>query len=136
MSGNGSEPRNERRAATTDVSAFAIGARRLQLIVMPSFEPAQAWEVRQLDTKWSLFRCKVVIQAPEIVLLGYDPISAVDAMLASYFQRLTALSLPLLQTWIRWGAPTGRSRRSPYSARSLRKGAFNGGRSHHRTGNP
>jgi hypothetical protein len=52
------------RPATADVHARGIGFRRLQLIVCPCFAEARAWEVRQLQSEWSLFRSEVVSEVP------------------------------------------------------------------------
>jgi len=85
----------EPRLAIQDVHAPGIGARRLQLIVCPSFEKGQAWEARQREDEWSLFRSELVADWPDVQLLGYDRLSIASAALASLFARVTSLTLPL-----------------------------------------
>jgi len=51
---------SEPRLAICDIHASGIGIRRLQIIVCPSFDPHQAWEVRQCENEWFLFRSEVV----------------------------------------------------------------------------
>lgn len=86
--------RSETRAAICDVRARGIGHRRLQLIVCPSFEDGQAWEIRQ-QVEWRLFRSEVVDPWPNVQLIGYDPISIDPALLSSFFKRAVSLSLPI-----------------------------------------
>src|SRR5207237_9393550 len=87
--------RTEPRPATRDVFAFGIGFLRMQLIVCPSFESALAWEVREGPSGWQLFRPRVVQPWPEVHLLGYDAVPFPSERLASYFDSVTALSLPI-----------------------------------------
>jgi hypothetical protein len=85
----------EPRLAIHEVQARGIGARRLQLIVLPSFEEPLAFEVRQQVDEWQLFRSQVVESWPTLRLVGYDRLEMKSATLESYFARITALSLPL-----------------------------------------
>lgn len=87
--------RTEARPASRDVSAGGIGHLRMQLIVCPAFEESQAWEVRQGQDDWWLFRPRVVKSWPDVQLIGYDPVPFDTAVLASFFCRVTELSLPI-----------------------------------------
>ncbi len=51
--------RTQPRSAYADAHARGIGLRRLQLLVLPSFEPASVWEVRQ-GREWQLVRPRVI----------------------------------------------------------------------------
>jgi hypothetical protein len=86
--------RTEVRPVTCDVSARGIGIRRLQLIVRPSFDEPRVWEVRE-GQEWSLHHPRVIESAPELRVVGYDAVPFPSAQLASYFERLSALTLPL-----------------------------------------
>ena len=84
------------RLAMDDVTAVGIGPRRLQLIVCPSFNEGLAWEVRQQESKWSLFRSRVVSPWPAVQLAGYDPVPIESSVLSSLFDRVVALRVPVL----------------------------------------
>ena len=83
------------RPATADVVAPCIGMRRLQLVVCPPFSEAAAWEVRQLEQQWTLYRSRVVARRPDVHLLGYDPVRIGPEVLSSFFTRVTELTLPI-----------------------------------------
>jgi hypothetical protein len=87
--------RTESRMATSDVVARGFGARRLQLIVCPSFSKSMAWEVRQRQEDWGLFRAEGIAPWPSIQLIGYDPVPIKPAVLSSFFARIIGLSLPI-----------------------------------------
>jgi len=87
--------RTDPRYAVDDVFAPGIGLRRLQLIVRPSFDPSSAWEIRQLDADWSLFKSSVVPDTEPIQLVGYDVVPFDPMQLSSYFNTIVSLSLPL-----------------------------------------
>lgn len=86
--------RTEPRLAIQNVHARGIGRRRLQLLVLPSFQEGMAWEVREAED-WRLARSQVVETLPEVMLLGYEQIPFVSAELARYFERTASLTLPL-----------------------------------------
>ena len=86
--------RTEPRPAHCDVHARGIGMRRMQLIVAPSFEEGSVWEVRQ-GREWQLIRPRVVGTQPGLLLVGHDVVPFSSASLAAYFERVTALTLPL-----------------------------------------
>jgi hypothetical protein len=87
--------RTEVRLAIDDIHARGIGVRRIQLIRCPSFEPSQAYEVRQGGDEWRLYGSDVVEAWPHLKLTGYDQISIPSELLAAFFSRLTTISLPL-----------------------------------------
>ena len=87
--------RTETRPAVSDVVAPGIGLRRMQLVVCPSFCEASAWEVRQLQGDWSLFRSQVVTPWPNLMLRGYERLSIDSATLSEFFARIIKLSLPI-----------------------------------------
>jgi hypothetical protein len=87
--------RNEPRRAVDDVYARGIGIRRLQLLFLPSFADAVALEMRQAGTEWRLFSSRVSEPWPPLSLVGYDQVPFASDKLATYFARVTALSLPL-----------------------------------------
>lgn len=84
----------EPRPARCDVHARGIGLLRLQLIVAHSFEKTSVWEVRQ-GTEWQLIRPHVIANDPELILVGHEVIPFASSVLAAYFERLAALTLPL-----------------------------------------
>jgi hypothetical protein len=87
--------RAKARPAAADVSIPGTGWRRLQLI--DGVEPSEgvAWEVRQKDDRWLLFLSQVTGGTPEVLLVGYEPIPFDSAALASYYDRVATLTLPL-----------------------------------------
>jgi len=87
--------RTEDRPATCDVSAPGIGARRLQLIVCPSFSKWHAWEVRSRQTDWWLFRSKIITPWPDVRLVGYDPLPIDSEVLSSFYSRIVGLTLSI-----------------------------------------
>src|SRR5258708_6460756 len=87
--------RSSARPAVCDVHAPGIGHRRLQLIVCPSFEEGQAWEIRQLEKEWSLYRSEVVESWPNVQLIDDRRIPIEPGVLSSFFSRVIALSLPI-----------------------------------------
>lgn len=72
---------------------MSIGSLRLQLIVLPSFEEPRAWEIRQKQQHWGLFRSRVIESGSQ--LIGCDPVSFDTLRLQEFFRRITTLSLPL-----------------------------------------
>jgi hypothetical protein len=86
--------RTEPRPANCDVHVRGIGLRRLPLIVAPSFEEVSVWEVRQ-DREWQLIRPRVFATEPELLLVGHEEVPFASSVLAAYFERVTALTLPL-----------------------------------------
>ena len=87
--------RTEARNAVDDICARGIGHRRLQLIVAPSFEKGCAWEIRQLEDKWTLFRSEVLGEGTPIALRGYELISVEGSTLHRQFRKAISLSFPL-----------------------------------------
>ena len=76
--------------------AFASGHPRIQLVSLPSFSQPQFWEVCQLKSEWVLYSSAVINPARSaLTLQGYEPVSFSGDKLKSYFERLTALTLPL-----------------------------------------
>lgn len=92
--------RTQPRPAQSDPHARGIGVRRLQLIVAPSFESASVWDVRQLwnaqrEHEWQLIRPRVVETEPAIIVVGHDVVPLPSSTVAAYFERVTALTVPL-----------------------------------------
>lgn len=87
--------RNEPRLAIDDVHARGIGMRRLQLLCLPSFDESLAFEVRQASSEWRLYSSRIAESWPTLRLTGYDHIQIDSETLATFFSRVTALSLPL-----------------------------------------
>jgi hypothetical protein len=89
--------REETRLAIEDVHARGIGARRLQLLFLPSFEwkESVAFEIRCAGDEWRLFRSRVVEPFFAVRLLGYDQIRFESAKLAEFFQLACSLSIPI-----------------------------------------
>jgi hypothetical protein len=81
------------RPAACDLDMPGIGERRLQLIVCSTFEhdEKRAWEIRQLEEAWWLFRSEVVESWPNVRLIDYRPIPVEPALLSTFFTRVTAL---------------------------------------------
>jgi len=87
--------RTEVRPVDAAVSGPGIGVRRLQLIVLPSLQKGQGWEVRQQAETWSLYRSEAVQKRLSATLVGYDLLTVDGAALKTLFQRVTTISLPL-----------------------------------------
>jgi hypothetical protein len=85
----------EPRPATRDVVARGIGHLRMQLLVLPSFEEASAWEVRYQAAGWRLFSPRVFKGSAGVELLGYDAVDFPAEKLEDYFKRVVRLSFPL-----------------------------------------
>jgi hypothetical protein len=98
--------RVEPRPARCDVHARGIGARRLQLIVAPSFGTVSAWEVRQCE-EWQLIHPHVFATDPELMLVGHEVVPFDSFKLAAYFERLAALTLPLRPDLSGYGGADG-----------------------------
>jgi hypothetical protein len=101
------EVRTRERLATNDVHVRGIGSRRLQLIVFPSFAESRAWEVRQLQKDWKLYRSRVIGDWPSVKLRGYDPLPIDPVVLSSFFSRVVSLSLPIAPDLSGWGGLDG-----------------------------
>lgn len=86
--------RTEPRPVHQDAHACGIGMRRLQLIVAPSFEEVSVWEVRQA-CEWQLIRPRVVKREPALLVVGHDVVPFASSSLATYFERVSSISLPL-----------------------------------------
>lgn len=99
--------RTQPRPAHSDAYARGIGVRRLQLIVVPSFEPATVWDVRQQGHEWQLIRPRVVATEPTMLVVGHDAVPLPSATLAAYFDRVTALTLPLRPDLSGYGGADG-----------------------------
>jgi len=63
---NWQRAQSEARPVACDVQADGIGLRRLQLVVCPSIEPGQAWEIRACAEDWWLFRSNAACYAREL----------------------------------------------------------------------
>jgi hypothetical protein len=60
-----------------------------------AFGEPRAWEVRQSQDEWRLYECDVAESWPVVQLLGYRMVTISSPLLAAYFQRVVALSLPV-----------------------------------------
>jgi hypothetical protein len=87
--------RTSERHFSEDVSAPGIGARKIQVILVPAFEPGFAWDVRLLAPTWRLFRSSVVTSPRSDHLVGYEELDAPSDLLQSHFERLRGISVPL-----------------------------------------
>ena len=92
--------RSQPRPARSEPHARGIGVRRLQLIVAPSFEPASVWDVRQVwnaqrGDEWQLIRPRVIESEPALLVVGHEVVALPSATVAAYFERITAITLPL-----------------------------------------
>jgi len=88
--------RTRPRPATEDVRLWgSTGARRLQLIVVPSFEGGRAWDVRELyESDWLLFGSDVVDFSP-LSVKGLWKLPIESARLKNFYQRVTSIQLEL-----------------------------------------
>lgn len=86
--------RTQPRSAYADAHARGTGLRRLQLLILPSFETASVWEVRQ-GREWQLIRPRIVETEPALLVVGHEVVPFSSAALAAYFERVAALTLPL-----------------------------------------
>lgn len=89
--------RAEPRPARDDFYGGGGGRRRLQLIVAPSFETTTVWEVRVVgeNRDWQLTHPVVVATEPCLMLVGHEVVPFPSTELAAYFDRATAINLPL-----------------------------------------
>jgi hypothetical protein len=104
--------RNQPRPANCDVHARGIGGRRLQLIVRPAFDKARSWDVRQGPEEWRLYRSdefetSLEARLVNLHLVGYEPVSFDSVSLASFFRRVTALTLPISPDLSGYGGADG-----------------------------
>ena len=88
--------RTEPRPAHDDIrGGRGIGSRRLQLIIAPSFEDVSVWEVRERGDEWQLVRPLVAAREPVLMVVGHELVPFASSALAAYFERVTAIHLPL-----------------------------------------
>ncbi|MDG3002396.1 hypothetical protein [Paludisphaera mucosa] len=90
------QARTASRDFVEDVLVPGIGVRRLQVVLVPSFEQGFAWDVRVLGVTWRLFRSEISNEdysGPK--LSGYEELDASGDMLREYFDKLRTLTLPI-----------------------------------------
>jgi hypothetical protein len=87
--------RAKSEARSADVDIPGQGTRRLQLIVLPSFQKGWAWEIRQQAETWMLYRSEAIQKRLSVTLVGYELVAVEGAALKTLFQRVTTMSLPL-----------------------------------------
>lgn len=88
--------RTEPRPIHSHPHARGIGTRRLQLVVMPSFEEPSIWELWVRPSReWQLVRPRVVQSEPPVLLVGNDALPFSSSAVAAYFERVVSLHLPL-----------------------------------------
>jgi hypothetical protein len=68
---------------------------RLQLIILPSFNEARAWEIRNARQGWTLGRPRLVASDGDPLLAGFDQVSFSSQRLQDFHRQLLALALPL-----------------------------------------
>src|SRR5689334_862248 len=73
-----------------DVCFPSIGLRKLQLAIVPSFEPGYSWDVRELDGSFRLFRSDVVVEPIDepLRLRGYTELEAGSDELRQFLDRM------------------------------------------------
>src|SRR5262249_46123096 len=71
------------------------GFLRMQVIVLPSFVEARAWEVRQDREGWRLCSPRIVEVGSEALLGGAARVSVEPRRLEEFYRRLLALTVPL-----------------------------------------
>lgn len=78
-----------------DVCLPSIGLRKLQLAIVPSFEPGYSWDVRELDGAFRLFRSNVVVEPIDepLRLRGYTELEAGSDELLRFLGRISSMSL-------------------------------------------
>jgi hypothetical protein len=83
------------RGLTEDVFVPGIVARRLQLVVVPSFSPGHSWDIRTFGSVCRLFRSETVDESDDtpLMLRGYTELEASAVDLQSFIVRLRSLSL-------------------------------------------
>jgi len=83
------------RGFAEDVCFPSIGLRRLQLAIVPSFEPGYSWDVRELDGTFRLFRSNVVAEPIDelLRLRGYTQLQAESDELLRFLGRIDSISL-------------------------------------------
>lgn len=77
--------------------AFGSGDQRVQLVRLPSFSPPGFWEVCQRGEEWLLYTATVV--DPDwsaLAVRGYEPVAFPAGRLKAFFDRLVALSVPVM----------------------------------------
>jgi hypothetical protein len=73
----------------------AIGVRRLQVAHLPSFDPGSAWDVRELNGRWTLYGSSVIVTGTEHRLVGYQLLEIDGAKLSAFVDQARGLSLPV-----------------------------------------
>lgn len=106
--------RTEERPFFQDVHSIGIGLRRLTLIHCPSFEQGYAWDIREIDDRFRLYRSQV--RHGSTRLKGYDLLHFESKFLREYLRRLQAITIAL--------HPTGRA---GLDGTSFHLGIFSGG---------
>jgi hypothetical protein len=82
------------RAFGEDVPVPGIGLRRVQVIVVASFSPSFAWEIREGGGSLRLYRSDVVGNTPRgLGLLGYDELEIRTGELRQHLDRLWTASI-------------------------------------------
>lgn len=84
--------RNQPRDLTDDVCIPGTGPRRLQFVLLPSFEEGHTWDVRQSANEWRVFRGRT---DPTGGVYGNDLLAADSSVLKAMFEEVCELSLPL-----------------------------------------
>jgi len=91
--------RNELRRLEDDVYVPAIGLRRVQVAYAPSFEQGFAWDIRELDGSYSLFRSHIAVDSLHAKLKGYQQLDTSSDALKDYLHRLRQISLSISPTF-------------------------------------
>ncbi|MES2738620.1 MAG: hypothetical protein V4672_20050 [Verrucomicrobiota bacterium] len=106
--------RTEERPFFQDAHATGIGSRRLTLIHCPSFDRGYAWDIREIEDRFRLYRSRVCHGSTQ--LKGYDLLQFESKPLREYLRRLQAIKIAL--------HPTGRA---GLDGTSVHLGIFSGG---------
>ena len=90
--------RNVERELDRDVRVPDIGIRRVRVIVMPAFTQPYAWEIREREECFRLYRSTVMVKMPQLSLslLGYDELESKTRELRRHLDRLWGMSIPVV----------------------------------------
>ncbi|HYF62559.1 MAG TPA: hypothetical protein VD886_07070 [Herpetosiphonaceae bacterium] len=72
-----------------------IGARRLQIVVMPAFDQGYGWDLRTFAGEWRTYRSRIVDDGETKHFSGYDELAMPGERLQAYFDQLCAIQFPL-----------------------------------------
>ena len=126
--------KSDTRLAVDDVNASGIGRRRLQLLLLPSFDDPMAFEMHRAESEWRLFSSQVCETYPVPRLLGYEHVLSIRRSWPPIFRKSSRCLSHSLRTSTMDAVSTAPVVISLCSAICILNGALCGGRIRLRNG--